>query len=59
MLLGINTAYLAPWVLNPGLGANLAANAIRQAPALLIMRGQTEGLLASVLGVSAMLGYLH
>lgn len=59
MLLGINTAYLAPWLLNPGLGANLAANAIKQAPALLVMRGQTEGLLASVLGVSAMLGYLH
>jgi hypothetical protein len=59
MLLGINTAFLAPWLLSPGIGANLAANAMQQAPAILVMHGQTEGLIASVAGVSAMIGYLH
>jgi hypothetical protein len=59
MLLGINTAYLAPWLLNPGIGGNLAANAIQNAPALLLMHGQTEGLIASIAGISAMPGYLH
>ena len=59
MLLGINTAFLAPWLLSPGIGANLAANAMQQAPAILVMHGQTEGLIARVAGVSAMIGYLH
>ena len=59
MLLGINTVFLAPWLVNPGLGANMAVNAMRQAPAVLVIYGQTEGLIASVAGLSAMLGYLH
>ncbi|MGX6998591.1 hypothetical protein [Caballeronia sp. KNU42] len=59
MLLGINTAFITPWLLNPGLGANLAANAIQHAPALLVMRGQSEGLIASLFDLSAMIGYLH
>ena len=59
MLLGINTVFLAPWLVNPALGANLAANAMRHAPAVLVIYGQTEGLIASVGGLSAMLGYLH
>jgi hypothetical protein len=59
MLLGINTAFLAPWIINPGLGANLAANAMRKAPAVLVIYGQSEGLIASVGDLSAMLGYLQ
>jgi hypothetical protein len=59
MLLGINTALLMPSLVNPGLFSNLAANAIRSAPALLFMHGQSEGLIASIAGVSAMIGYLH
>lgn len=59
MLLGINTTFLAPWLVNPGLGANLAANAMKQAPAVLLLYGQSEGLIASIGGLNAMLGYLR
>ncbi|MFP3568132.1 hypothetical protein [Paraburkholderia sp. SIMBA_030] len=59
MLLGINAALLMPWLVNPGLFSNLASNAIKSAPALLFMHGESEGLIASIGGVSAMIGYLH
>lgn len=59
MLLGINSSFLIPWFVNPGIFANLASNAIRSAPALLIMHGQSEGLIASVGGAGAMIGHLQ
>lgn len=59
MLLGINISLLMPLVLNPGLFANLASNAIKSAPALLVMGGTAEGLIASVVGGGAMIGHLR
>jgi hypothetical protein len=58
MLLGINISLLMPLLVNPGLFANLASNAIKSAPALLVMRGTAEGLIASV-GGGATIGHLR
>ena len=59
MLLGINISLLMPLLVNPGLFANLASNAIKSAPALLVMGGTAEGLIASVFGGGAMIGHLR
>ena len=58
MFLGIHTALLVPWFINPGLGANVARKAIQSAPAVLLMHGQTEGLIAS-LGAGLLVGHLQ
>ena len=42
MFLGINVALLTPWLVNPGLFANLASNVIKSAPAFLFMHGVSE-----------------
>lgn len=59
MLLGINVALLASCILNPGLFASVAKNAIEHAPAILVMAGVSEGLISSIVGVGAMVGYLQ
>jgi hypothetical protein len=57
MLLGMNSALLALGLTNPSLSL-LAAEAIHQAPAVLLMHGWTAGFQAGG-GVGLLVGYLH
>ena len=59
MLLGINVTLLASCILNPGLFASFAKNLIEHAPAVLVMGGVLEGLISSIVGAGAMVGYLQ
>ncbi|RKR36705.1 hypothetical protein [Paraburkholderia sp. BL17N1] len=58
MLLGINTELIAPWLVNPGIFANMAKKALDCAPAVLLLAGEAEGLIAGG-GLSAMIGHLQ
>ncbi|MFB9128879.1 hypothetical protein ACFFYR_39180 [Paraburkholderia dipogonis] len=57
MLLGINSVSLMMGIMNPAL-SGLAARALDEAPALLLMGGFTMGVQAGA-GAGLMVGYLH